>query len=240
MHNIFGKLVRTGLVCGMLMMTVPMTSMAAIGPGFEEGTYIATITADSVNINKAKDSEEVLTTAKAGDTYEVLEDLGNGWMKIRVNDTEGYLPVSENAEVEEAEAGEIEGIQRKAIESSGNYKREQLVSYALQFVGNRYVYGGTDPNTGADCSGFTRYIMQHAAGVSLSHSSRAQSGEGRSVSYSDIKPGDLIFYGGKGYINHVAMYIGNGQIVHASTERTGIKISNATYRTPVKVVRVLN
>ena len=82
--------------------------------------------------------------------------------------------------------------------------------------------------------------MQHAAGVSLSHSSRAQSGEGRSVSYSDIKPGDLIFYGGKGYINHVAMYIGNGQIVHASTERTGIKISNATYRTPVKVVRVLN
>lgn len=107
MHNIFGKLVRTGLVCGMLMMTVPMTSMAAIGPGFEEGTYIATITADSVNINKAKDSEEVLTTAKAGDTYEVLEDLGNGWMKIRVNDTEGYLPVSENAEVEEAEAGEI-------------------------------------------------------------------------------------------------------------------------------------
>ncbi len=97
MHNIFGKLVRTGLVCGMLMMTVPMTSMAAIGPGFEEGTYIATITADSVNINKAKDSEEVLTTAKAGDTYEVLEDLGNGWMKIRVNDTEGYLPVSENA-----------------------------------------------------------------------------------------------------------------------------------------------
>ena len=110
----------------MLMMTVPMTSMAAIGPGFEEGTYIATITADSVNINKAKDSEEVLTTAKAGDTYEVLEDLGNGWMKIRVNDTEGYLPVSENAEVEEAEVGEIEEIQRKAIESSGNYKREQL------------------------------------------------------------------------------------------------------------------
>ena len=240
MHNIFGKLVRTGLVCGMLMMTVPMTSMAAIGPGFEEGTYIATITADSVNINKAKDSEEVLTTAKAGDTYEVLEDLGNGWMKIRVNDTEGYLPVSENAELEEAEAGEIEEIQRKAIESSGNYKREQLVSYALQFVGNRYVYGGTDPNTGADCSGFTRYIMQHAAGISLSHSSRAQSGEGRSVSYSDRKPGDLIFYGGKGYINHVAMYIGNGQIVHASTERTGIKISNATYRTPVKVVRVLD
>ena len=68
-------------------------------------------------------------------------------MKIRVNDTEGYLPVSENAEVEEAEAGEIEEIQRKAIESSGNYKREQLVSYALQFVGGPYRYGGSDPRT---------------------------------------------------------------------------------------------
>lgn len=88
MHNFFGKLVRTGLVCGILMTAVPMTSMAAIGPGFKTGTYIATITAESVNINKTKDGEDVLTTAKAGSVFEVLEDLGNGWMKIRVNDTE--------------------------------------------------------------------------------------------------------------------------------------------------------
>ena len=240
MHNIFGKLVRTGLVCGMLMMTVPMTSMAAIGPGFEEGTYIATITADSVNINKAKDSEEVLTTAKAGDTYEVLEDLGNGWMKIRVNDTEGYLPVSENAEVEEAEAGEIEEIQRKAIESSGNYKREQLVSYALQFVGGPYRYGGSDPRTGTDCSGFTRYILQNTASISLPHSSKGQSNYGTEVSEEEMQPGDLIFYGDDAGINHVAMYIGNGQIVHASTEATGIKTSPYNYRKPVKIVSVLS
>lgn len=239
MHNIFGKLVRTGLVCGMLMMTVPMTSMAAIGPGFEEGTYIATITADSVNINKAKDSEEVLTIAKAGDTYEVLEDLGNGWMKIRVNDTEGYLPVSENVEVEEAEAGEIEEIQRKAIESSGNYKREQLVSYALQFVGGPYRYGGSDPRTGTDCSGFTRYVYQHGLGISLNRSSGSQASQGTAVSASDMQPGDLLFYGsGKG-INHVAMYIGDGKIVHASTEATGIKVSNWNYRNPVKIVSML-
>ena len=240
MHNIFGKLVRTGLVCGMLMMTVPMTSMAAIGPGFEEGTYIATITADSVNINKAKDSEEVLTTAKAGDTYEVLEDLGNGWMKIRVNDTEGYLPISENAEVEEAEAGEIEEIQRKAIESSGNYKREQLVSYALQFVGGPYRYGGSDPRTGTDCSGFTRYILQNTASISLPHSSKGQSNYGTEVSEEEMQPGDLIFYGDDAGINHVAMYIGNGQIVHASTEATGIKTSPYNYRKPVKIVSVLS
>ena len=240
MHNFFGKLVRTGLVCGMLMMTVPMTSMAAIGPGFEEGTYIATITADSVNINKAKDSEEVLTIAKAGDTYEVLEDLGNGWMKIRVNDTEGYLPVSENAEVEEAEAGEIEEIQRKAIESSGNYKREQLVSYALQFVGGPYRYGGSDPRTGTDCSGFTRYILQNTASISLPHSSKGQSNYGTEVSEEEMQPGDLIFYGDDAGINHVAMYIGNGQIVHASTEATGIKTSPYNYRKPVKIVSVLS
>ena len=229
MHNFFGKLVRTGLVCGMLMMTVPMTSMAAIGPGFEEGTYIATITADSVNINKAKDSEEVLTIAKAGDTYEVLE----------VNDTEGYLPISENAEVEEAEAGEIEEIQRKAIESSGNYKREQLVSYALQFVGGPYRYGGSDPRNGTDCSGFTRYVYQHGLGISLNRSSGSQASQGTAVSASDMQPGDLLFYGsGKG-INHVAMYIGDGKIVHASTEATGIKVSNWNYRNPVKIVSML-
>ena len=142
MHNFFGKLVRTGLVCGILMTAVPMTSMAAIGPGFKTGTYIATITAESVNINKTKDGEDVLTTAKAGSVFEVLEDLGNGWMKIRVNDTEGYLPVSGNAEVEEAGAGEMEQVQKEAIESSNSYKRQQLVSYALQFVGGPYRYGG--------------------------------------------------------------------------------------------------
>lgn len=239
MHKFFGKLVRTGLVCGILMMTVPMTSMAAIGPGFKEGTYIATITADSVNINKSKDSEEVLTTAKAGDTYEVLDDLGNGWMKIRVNDTEGYLPVSENAEVTEAEEGEIEEIQKEAIESSDSYKREQLVSYALQFVGGPYRYGGSDPRTGIDCSGFTRYVYQHGLGITLNHSSGSQASQGTAISASQMQPGDLLFYGSGKSINHVAMYIGDGKIVHASTEATGIKVSNWNYRNPVKIVSML-
>ena len=103
MHNFFRKLVGTGVVCGMLGFAAPLTSMAAIGPGFAAGTYVATVTAESVNINKNRDSEEVLFTAKAGSTYEVLEDCGDGWMKVRVHDTEGYLPVSENAVVEEAE-----------------------------------------------------------------------------------------------------------------------------------------
>ena len=195
------------------------TSMAAIGPGFKTGTYIATITAESVNINKTKDGEDVLTTAKAGSVFEVLEDLGNGWMKIRVNDTEGYLPVSGNAEVEEAEAGEIE--------------------QALQFVGGPYRYGGSDPHTGTDCSGFTRYVYQHGLGISLSRSSGSQASQGTAISASQMQPGDLLFYGSGKSINHVAMYIGDGKIVHASTEATGIKVSNWNYKNPVKIVSVL-
>ena len=174
MHNFFRKLVGTGVVCGMLVFAAPLTSMAAIGPGFAAGTYVATVTAESVNINKNRDSEEVLFTAKAGSTYEVLEDCGDGWMKVRVHDTEGYLPVSENAVVEEAEEGEIAMIQKEARESSASYKRQQLADYALQFVGGPYQYGGSDPHTGVDCSGFTRYVYQHGAGITLNRSSRGQ------------------------------------------------------------------
>ena len=97
MRKMLGSLLKAGAVCGMLMVMNPFTSLAAIGPGFTAGTYIATITAESVNINKSQDSEEVLMTAKTGNTYEVLEDMGNGWMKVRVNESEGFLPVSGNA-----------------------------------------------------------------------------------------------------------------------------------------------
>lgn len=95
------------------------------------------------------------------------------------------------------------------------------------------------PHTGVDCSGFTKYVMQHGAGVSLNRSSTSQSKQGTAISADQMQPGDLIFYGsGKG-INHVAMYIGDGKVVHASTERTGIKTSPWSYRTPVKIVNVL-
>ena len=175
-------------------------------------------------------SGKIISQAVKGQSYEVLVSDKDGWLKISTSQGEGY--------VQSNRATVIEKTQEKVDENTK--LRQGVVNYALQFVGGRYVYGGTNPNTGVDCSGFTSYVMRHAAGVSLSHSSRAQSGQGRSISYAEAKPGDLLFYGGKGYINHVGMYIGNGQIVHASTERTGIKISNATYRTPVKVVSVLN
>lgn len=112
-----------------------------------------------------------------------------------------------------------------------------VVDYAMQFVGNPYVYGGTSLTKGADCSGFTMSVYAKF-GVALPHSSSAQARCGSKVSSGDVQPGDLMFYGSGGGINHVAMYIGGGKIVHASTERTGIKVSNAYYRTPVTIRRV--
>ena len=155
----------------------------------------------------------------------------------------------EEADAEEAEAeadsDEDEAEEEEAVEEIEaaieveNDLRSEIVTYALQFVGNRYKYGGTNPNTGVDCSGFTSYVMRHAAEVELPHSSGGQSRMGRQVSSSEMRPGDIICYGSGKKINHVALYIGNGQIVHASTERTGIKVSRWNYRTPVRIVNVL-
>lgn len=145
---------------------------------------------------------------------------------------------SDEEEAAEAEADEAEAELEAAIEVE-NDLRSEIVTYALQFVGNRYKYGGTNPNTGVDCSGFTSYVMRHAAEVELPHSSGGQSRMGRQVSSSEMRPGDIICYGSGKRINHVALYIGNGQIVHASTERTGIKVSRWNYRTPVRIVNVL-
>ena len=142
---------------------------------------------------------------------------------------------SDEEEAAEAEADEAEAELEAAIEVE-NDLRSEIVTYALQFVGNRYKYGGTNPNTGVDCSGFTF----------LCNASRSRSGTSaffrRTVSYgpaqvssSEMRPGDIICYSG-----HVAIYIGGGAIVHASNERDGIKISsNAAYTTILAVRRVV-
>lgn len=123
---------------------------------------------------------------------------------------------------------------------SSSAMQSAVVAYALQFVGNPYVYGGSSLTNGTDCSGFTMSVYAHF-GYGLPHSSGSQSGCGYAVSLDSLQPGDLLFYtndGGLG-IGHVALYIGGGQIVHASTPATGIKISNAYYRTPVAARRIV-
>ncbi len=106
-----------------------------------------------------------------------------------------------------------------------------IAAYALQFVGNPYVSGGTSLTNGADCSGFTWAVHQHF-GISIPRVSTAQANGGKEVSVSSMLPGDIIYYG-----NHVAIYIGNGRVVHASTQKTGIKTDRYNYRTPITVRR---
>lgn len=117
--------------------------------------------------------------------------------------------------------------------SSGGGKGQQIADFACKYIGCPYRAGGTSLTDGADCSGFVMAVYQ-AFGYSLPRTSYAQSNVGREVSYSDAQPGDIIYYGG-----HVGIYIGGGQIVHASTERTGIKITAATYRSIITVRRVV-
>ncbi|MGN0334047.1 MAG: NlpC/P60 family protein [Lachnospiraceae bacterium] len=111
--------------------------------------------------------------------------------------------------------------------ASGSGLGLQIAQYALQFVGNPYVFGGDSLTNGTDCSGFTSQVHRHF-GISIPRSSVDQAGSGKEVSVSAVQAGDIIYYG-----NHVGIYIGNGKIVHASSEKTGIKVSSYTYRTPI-------
>ena len=147
----------------------------------------------------------------------------------------GPAPEIQAAKKLEEELAAAETAAAEAAEATAN-ARQNLVNYALQFVGGPYRAGGNDPRTGVDCSGFVRYVMQHGAGISMNRSSGSQATQGHAVNSSQMQPGDLLFYSGGSGINHVAMYIGDGKIVHASTYATGIKISKWNHRNPVKIV----
>ena len=123
--------------------------------------------------------------------------------------------------------------------SNSSSSGRQIANYALQFVGNPYVYGGNSLTRGTDCSGFVKLVYAHF-GYSISRTASSQAASaGRKVSISSVQPGDLIFYAKNGSITHVAMYIGNNKVVHASTPKSGIKISNMNYRTPYMARRIV-
>ncbi len=110
--------------------------------------------------------------------------------------------------------------------------RQALIQYAKQFLGNPYVYGGTSLTDGADCSGFVQQVFKHF-GITTGRSSRDQYANAQSISFEQLQPGDLVFYASGDYVNHVAIYAGDGVIIHAANARTGICTGRYDYRTPV-------
>ena len=198
------------LLSGILFVN-PGESLAA-SKGAEVQTrssYMVTIAAPSVEVHlSANEHSRSVGQVKRGQTYEVLSNQGNGWVKISTGSGEGYIKTSGKASLVEKN--------RETVDLSARQRR-QTVEFALQFVGGTYVFGGVDPNNGVDCSGFTRYILQNTASISLPHSSKGQSNYGTEVSEEEMQPGDLIFFQGTyntSGASHVGIYVGNGMMIH--------------------------
>ena len=141
--------------------------------------------------------------------------------------------VEETKKKAEEEARKKAEEEAKKAEEQRLEKRQAVVDFALQFEGNPYVYGGTSLTNGADCSGFVMSVFANF-GYSLPRVAAAQCDASTKKDISQLEPGDLVFYG-SGYVDHVALYIGDGKIIHASGAATGIKISNYDYEQPAAV-----
>ncbi|MBQ9935572.1 MAG: C40 family peptidase [Lachnospiraceae bacterium] len=234
----------------------------------DAATYAASNLKKVVKINTASlrvraaanENSETLTLVTEGNAYGI-EEIGAGWTKIHVDDSiSGYVrndyiildytgPVAHvvtDAPANSGNTGSTGTTENTTTESTGittppsTNIGQDIVNYALQFVGNPYVYGGTSLTNGADCSGFVMRIYADF-GYSIPRTADVQGTVGTEVSLSALAPGDLVFYdNGTGSIKHVALYIGNGQVVHASSSTTGIIISNVNYKPPCKAVRIIN
>lgn len=192
--------------------------------GFVKNEYISISyrTSKAVAVNVEESTTEAATQAEET-TAAVVADNSN---------------VVTEAATTAAPATEAPATEAPAPAPAANANASSVVNYALQFVGNPYSYGGSSLTSGTDCSGFTMSVYSNF-GVYLPHSSSAQANCGSEVGLSEVQAGDLIFYKNGGTsIGHVALYIGGGQVVHASTESTGIVVSNMYYSTPCKAVRV--
>lgn len=259
--------IKSGNCIGFVKAEYCVTGEAAVELAKEVGVRIATVTTTTLKVREEPSLDAcVLGLVPIEDELVVVEELDD-WVKVDIEEGFGYVSldyVTLSTEFVEAESKEEEEArlekERKAREAAraaaaaataqqstsssgyvasapvsvdGSGMGASVVNYALQFVGNPYVYGGTSLTNGADCSGFVMSVYANF-GVALPHSSAADRNVGYDVGGLDnAQPGDLVCYSG-----HVALYIGNGQIVHASTSKTGIIVSNANYRTPLCVRRI--
>lgn len=228
--------IKSGKVEGYVSCDYLLTGVQAKRKAEELAATMATVTTDALKVRaEASTESEVITTVPRGEELEVVEPMGD-WVKVSLDDEEVYV-FAEYVDVD-AKLNTAITMTELLYGQGVSDVRVDLCQYAKEFLGNPYVWGGTSLTKGADCSGYVLSIFKKY-GVSLPHSSRAQANCGTKISLSEAKPGDLVFYGNGKSINHVAIYIGGGQVIHASNPKTGIRISNATYRSPVKVVRIL-
>jgi cell wall-associated NlpC family hydrolase len=174
---------------------------------------------------------------------------------VSIAEEKARIAAEEASSIEKAQSSESSGRSSGSSDNSGSTKsssvsnsnsgssssssiRDRIVSYALRFQGNPYVWGGTSLTNGTDCSGFTQSVMGDF-GIYIPRTSQEQAYSGSRVSLDNLRPGDLVFYAKYGSINHVAMYIGNGQVISASSPSTGIRITDLYYRDPVKAVNYI-
>lgn len=228
--------IKSGNVEGYVSCEYLLTGLQAKWKAEELVSTIATVTVDSLKVREeASTDSEVITLVPKGEELEVVESEGD-WIQVYLDDEKVYVF---------AEFVQVDAKLKTAITMTEllygqgiSDVRVDLCQYAKQFLGNPYVWGGVSLTNGADCSGFVLSIYKKY-GITLPHYSGAQANCGTKISLSEAKPGDLVFYGKGQTISHVAIYIGNGQVIHASSPTTGIKISNVYYKTPLKTVRIL-
>jgi len=197
---------------------------------------LATVNADGLKMRMEPSLEaEVYDMVAYGEELVVIEKL-DGWVAVDYDGQKVY--VSADYVTVDRKLKTALNMTEFLYGAGVSDVRVEICEYAKQFLGNPYVWGGTSLTKGADCSGFVLSIYAKF-GVGLPHSSRAQANCGTRIKVSEMKPGDLVFYSNGSRINHVAMYIGGGQVIHASSPKTGIRISSTYYRTPVAAVRLL-
>ena len=228
--------VTSGKVTGYVSKQYLVTGAEAEAIAQQEIKTVATVNTETLNVRAEKSTEAAVLSQVGNSEAFTVNSIADGWVEISVDDSVGYI--SQDYVTVAQALPTAKTIEQVKYGDGVSDVRASVVSYALQFVGNRYVWGGTSLEKGVDCSGFTMRILGKY-GISLPHSSKAQPSYGTKISASEAKPGDLFFYGSGRSISHVAIYIGNGQIVHASNKRDGIKVSNAFYRNPICVARYL-
>lgn len=228
--------VTSGKVTGYVNKQYLVTGDEAEAIAEQEIKTVATVNTETLNVRAEKSTEAAVLSQVGNSEAFTVNSVADGWVEISVDDSVGYI--SQDYVTLAQALPTAKTIEQVKYGDGVSDVRASVVSYALQFVGNRYVWGGTSLEKGIDCSGFTMRILGKY-GISLPHSSKAQPSYGTKISASEAKPGDLFFYGSGRSISHVAIYIGNGQIVHASNKRDGIKVSNAYYRNPICVARYL-